>query len=207
MHLANNEISFKLLNNSKNILSTYGSTNLCDTIRYIYGKEIVDNITSFEKFNDIMSVHGYIGNAEISRGSRNSQSIFVNKRYVKSNLITAAVENAFKSFLTINKFPFFVIFLDIFPEYIDVNVHPQKTEIKFKHDKAVFKLVFDAVHSAIGDSLRGNFNITEENNENYSDQEMEKKTLKSGIYDFNRIVIDERDKEELEKTGSNSNRF
>jgi DNA mismatch repair protein MutL len=197
--LANNEISFKLINNGKNVLSTYGSTNSCDTIRYIYGKEVASNITNFEKFNDIMSVHGYIGNAEISRGSRNRQSIFVNKRYIKSSLITAAVENAFKSFLTINKFPFFVIFLDIFPEYIDVNVHPQKTEIKFQQDKAVFKIVFDAVHTAIGDSLRGNFNIEEENNENYSEKEMEKKTLKSGIYDFNRIVIDERDKEELEK--------
>jgi len=197
--LANNEISFKLLNNEKSILTTYGSTNPYDTIRYIYGKEVVENITSFEKFNDIMSVHGYIGNAEISRGSRNRQSIFVNKRYVKSSLITTAVERAFKSFLTINKFPFFIIFLDIFPEYIDVNVHPQKTEIKFQQDNAVFKIVFDAVHSAIGDSLRGNFNITEENYEIYNDKETEKKTLKSGIYDFNRIVIDERDKEELEK--------
>ncbi len=162
--LANNEISFKLLNNDKKVLSTYSSTNLSDTIRYIYGKEVVDNIISFEKFNDIMSVHGYIGKADISRGSRNRQSIFVNKRYIKSGLITAAVENAFKSFLTINKFPFFVIFLDIFPEYIDINVHPQKTEIKFQEDKAVFKIVFDAVHSAIADSLRGNFDIPEGNN-------------------------------------------
>ena len=197
--LANNEISFKLLSNDKKGLSTYSSTNLCDTIRYIYGKEVVGNITSFEKFNDIMSVHGYIGNAEISRGSRNRQSIFVNKRYVKSSLITAAVERAFKSFLTINKFPFFVIFLDIFPEYIDVNVHPQKTEIKFQEDKAVFKIVFDAVHTAIGDSLRGNFNVTEEDNENYSGKETPNNTLRSEIYDFNRIVIDERDKAELEK--------
>ena len=198
--LANNEISFKLVNNNKSVLSTYSSTNLCDTIRYIYGKEVVENITVFEKFNDIMSVHGYIGNAEISRGSRNRQSIFVNKRYIKSSLITAAVENAFKSFLTINKFPFFVIFLDIFPEYIDINVHPQKTEIKFQQDKAVFKIVFDAVHTALGNSLRGNFNITDENHENSSGIEIEKKTLRSEIYDFNRIVIDERDKQEIEKS-------
>lgn len=197
--LANNEISFKLMNNDKSVLSTFSSTNLSDTIRYIYGKEVVENITSFEKFNDIISVHGYIGNAVISRGSRNRQSIFVNKRYVKSSLITAAVENAFKSFLTINKFPFFVIFIDIFPEYIDINVHPQKTEIKFQQDKVVFKIVFDAVHVAIGDSLKGNFNITDENNEDQRDSETEKKTLRSGIYDFNRIVIDERDKEELDK--------
>ncbi|MEK6263702.1 MAG: DNA mismatch repair endonuclease MutL, partial [Clostridium sp.] len=145
------------------------------------------------------SVHGYIGNAEISRGSRNRQSIFVNKRYIKSALITAAVENAFKSFLTVHKFPFFVIFLDIFPEYIDINVHPQKTEIKFQQDKLVFKLVFDAVHTAIADSLRGNFDIPEDHVENYSGEETREKTLRSEIYDFNRIVIDEKDKEELEK--------
>ncbi|MCB2288306.1 DNA mismatch repair endonuclease MutL [Clostridium sp. CS001] len=195
--LANNEISFKLLSNDKKVISTYSSTNLSDTIRYIYGKEVVENIINFERYNDVMSVHGYIGNAQISRGSRNRQSIFVNKRYIKSSLITAAVENAFKSFLTVNKFPFFVIFLDIFPEYIDINVHPQKTEIKFQQDKAVFKLVFDAVHTAIGDSLRGNFNVTDENN---MDKEIEKNTIKKEIYDFNRIVIDEKDKEELEKS-------
>jgi len=198
--LANNEISFKLLNNDKKVLSTYSSTNLCDTIRYVYGKEVVDNITSFEKYNDIMSVHGYIGNAGISRGSRNRQSIFVNKRYVKSSLITAAVENAFKSFLTINKFPFFVIYLDIFPEFIDVNVHPQKTEIKFQQDKDIFKFVFGAVHTAIGDSLRGDFTKEEEGNENYSGSDIEKNTLKKDIYDFNKIVIDEKVKEDLEKS-------
>ncbi len=198
--LANNEISFKLLNNSKKVLSTYSSTNLCDTIRYIYGKEVVDNITSFERYNDIMSVHGYIGNAQISRGSRNRQSIFVNKRYIKSGLITAAVENAFKSFLTVHKFPFFVIFLDIFPEYIDINVHPQKTEIKFQEDKAVFKIVFDAVHTAIADSLRGNFDIPEGDKSHGSEKEIEENTLRKEIYDFNRTVIDEKDKEELEKS-------
>jgi DNA mismatch repair protein MutL len=198
--LANNEISFKLLSNDKKVLSTYSSTNPSDTIRYIYGKEVVDNIISFEQYNDIMSVHGYIGNAEISRGSRNRQSIFVNKRYIKSGLITAAVENAFKSFLTVNKFPFFVIFLDIFPEYIDINVHPQKTEIKFQQDKAVFKLVFDAVHTAIGNSLRGKFNMVEENNETNSDKENEKHTIRKDIYDFNRIIIDEMDRKELEKS-------
>lgn len=194
--LANNEISFKLLSNDKKVLSTYSSTNPSDTIRYIYGKEVVDNIISFEQYNDIMSVHGYIGNADISRGSRNRQSIFVNKRYIKSGLITAAVENAFKSFLTVNKFPFFVIFLDIFPEYIDINVHPQKTEIKFQQEKAVFKLVFDAVHTAIGNSLRGKFNVSEENN----DKEIEKHTIRNEIYDFNRIVIEDKDRKELEKS-------
>ncbi|RXM73824.1 DNA mismatch repair endonuclease MutL [Clostridium tetani] len=158
LSLANPDIAFKLINNGKTVLNTYGSGNLEDAIRVIYGKKTLENISYFESHSDIISVYGYIGNAELSRGSRNNQSIFVNKRYIKSGLITAAVENAFKSFLTINKFPFFVIFIDIFPEYIDVNVHPTKTEIKFKEDKIVFSFVFKTVHESIKKSLYKEFN-------------------------------------------------
>ena len=157
--LANPDISFKFVNNNKKGLNTYGTGKLIDAIRCVYGKSISENIIGIEKHNDIVSVHGYIGNSEISRGSRNNQSIFVNKRYVKNKLITAAVENAFKSFLTVNKFPFFIVFLDIFPEYIDVNVHPTKSEIKFRDDREIFKLIFDAVHEALRNSLKDSFNI------------------------------------------------
>lgn len=157
--LANSNVSFKLLNNGKKVLNTYGTGKLIDAVRFVYGKSISDNIISFEKHSDIVSVYGYVGNSEISRGSRNNQSIFVNKRYVKSKLITAAVENAFKSFLTVNKYPFFVVFLDIFPEFIDVNVHPTKSEIKFREDRGIFKLTFDAVHEALRDSLKSSFDI------------------------------------------------
>lgn len=155
--LANPGVSFKLFSNNKKTLTTYSSSNIVDTIRAIYGKVICENIIPFEKHSDTCSVHGYIGNSEISKGSRNTQSIFVNKRYIKSKLITAAVENAFKSFLTINKFPFFVVYLEIYPELIDVNIHPTKSEIKFKDDRDIFSLVFHAVHDAIRASLNSSF--------------------------------------------------
>ncbi|KYH35754.1 DNA mismatch repair protein MutL [Clostridium tepidiprofundi DSM 19306] len=157
--IVNSDISFKYYKNGKKSFITYANDNVLENIRILYGKEVYNNIISFEKHIDIASVHGYVGNAEISRGSRNRQSIFVNKRLIKSKLITAAVENAFKSFLTINKFPFFILFIDIFPEYIDVNVHPTKSEIKFQQDKVIFKLVFDAVHEALRNSLKESFNI------------------------------------------------
>lgn len=157
--LCNPDISFKLLNNGKKAVNTYGTSNLIDAVRSIYGKKVCDNIISFEKHFDIVSIYGYIGNSEISRGSRNNQSIFVNKRYIKNKLITAAVENAFKSFITINKHPFFILFLDVFPEYIDVNVHPTKSEVKFRDDRYVFKIVFDTIHEALRKSLKNSFNI------------------------------------------------
>ncbi|EDS77954.1 DNA mismatch repair protein hexb [Clostridium botulinum C str. Eklund] len=157
--LANNNISFKYYTNNKKTLMTYASSDVKNTIRSIYGKNIYENIISFEEHSDIVSVYGYIGNSEISRGSRNNQSIFVNKRYIKSGTITAAVENAFKSFSTVNKFPFFVLFVDIYPEFIDVNVHPTKSEVKFQDERIIYKVVFDAVHSALSTSIKDSFNI------------------------------------------------
>lgn len=160
--LANPNIAFTYINNNKKQFSTFGSGNVMDVIRNIYGKKIKENLIDFENHGDELSVYGYVGSSEISRGSRNNQSIYVNKRYIKSKLITAAVENAFKSFATINKFPFFVIFIDIYPELIDVNVHPTKAEIKFKDERALFKIVFDTVHQAIKNSIKESFILPEE---------------------------------------------
>ncbi|MDT8716391.1 DNA mismatch repair endonuclease MutL [Clostridium sp. 19966] len=164
--LCNPDKSFNLINNNKNVMHTYGTNNIVDVIRIIYGKTVSENIIYFENHNDTASVYGYIGNADITRGTRNHQSIFVNKRYIKSKLITAAVENALKSFLMINKFPFFVVFLDIYPEYIDVNIHPTKAEIKFKEDREIFKLVFDGVHSGLRESLKEKFELQLKNDIN-----------------------------------------
>ena len=96
-----------------------------------------------------MKIYGFIGKEIIARGSRNNESIFVNNRYIKNKTIVAAVENAFKSFSTISKFPFFVLFVDLPPEDIDVNIHPTKAEIKFKDERIVYKRVFDTVHHAL----------------------------------------------------------
>lgn len=157
--LSHNNISFRLINSGKKTINTYSTDKLIDTIREIYGKKVTDNVIYFERHSDLVSVHGYVGNAEISRGSRNNQSIFINNRYIKNRLITTAIENAVKSFTMINKFPFFVIFLDIFPEFVDVNVHPTKSEIKFRNEREIFKIVFDTVHEALREDLKDSFNI------------------------------------------------
>lgn len=157
--LSHNNISFKLINGGKRTITTYSTDKLIDTVREIYGKKIVDNVVYFERHSDLVSVHGYVGNAEISRGSRNNQSIFINNRYIKNKLITTAIENAVKSFTMINKFPFFVIFLDIFPEFVDVNVHPTKSEIKFRNEREIFKIIFDTVHEALRENIKDSFQI------------------------------------------------
>lgn len=171
--LSNKEISFKLVNNSKNVLHTFKTDNLKDTIRMLYGKNIAENIIYFENSLDVMTVYGYVGKEEIARGSRNNQSIFVNKRYVKNRSIQVAVEQAFKSFSTVNKFPFFILFIDIYPEFVDVNIHPSKAEVKFLNDREVFKCVFDAVHTALKNEVFDTFKIEgEEKKESPSFEEI-----------------------------------
>lgn len=162
--LANPKISFKLYNNHKKILHTFGNGDLKDVIRTIYGKSITDNILYYDDTSDLITVYGYVGTEEIARGSRNNQSIFVNKRYIKNRSIGIAVEQAFKSFSTVNKFPFFILFIEVYPEYVDVNIHPTKAEVKFNDERMIFKKIFSAVHTALKNEVFETFAIKEEEN-------------------------------------------
>jgi DNA mismatch repair protein MutL len=198
--LCNNGISFKLINNGKKVLQTYGNGNLKDVIRIIYGKNIADNLIYFESHSDTTSVFGYVGTSEISRGSRNNQSIFVNHRYIKSKLITAAVENAMKSFLTINKFPFFILFLDIYPELIDVNIHPTKAEIKFNDDRYIFKLIFDSVHQGMREALKYTFMVDTEEKKSFLPKESAVEEKSEPLFFHNVIYPSGRDSAEVSVT-------
>ena len=160
--IANSNISFKFYNSGKKVLQTYGNGNLKDVLRTVYGKTISNSLLYFENATDAYTIYGYIGKEDIARGSRNNQSIFVNNRYIKNKTIVAAVENAFKSFSTVNKFPFFTLFIEVYPELVDVNIHPTKAEVKFENERLLFKLIFDAVHKALKKDVFDSFSLPEE---------------------------------------------
>lgn len=166
--IAHPDISFKLINNGKKSLHTFGTGKLKDVLRTVYGKNISENLIYFEEAGDAVTIYGYIGKEEIARGSRNNQSIFVNGRYIKHKTVVAAVEQAFKSFSTCNKFPFFVLFIEVYPELVDVNIHPTKAEIKFTDDRMIFKKVFDTVHKALKEDIFEDFKLPEEENTKYT---------------------------------------
>lgn len=204
--LANPDVSFKLFNNNKKILNTYGNGKLIDVIRTIYGKSTAENLIYFEEHKDTASVYGFIGNDTLARASRNNQSLFVNKRYVKNRSLTVAVENAFRSFNVTGKFPFFVLFIDTYPELIDVNIHPTKSEIKFKDERFIFKVVFDAVHSAMREYVKDTFTLPEEEEKKFEalkeeviqeslDKEMS--TLEKLKENINYKVSEDKRKEEI----------
>jgi len=187
--LANPKVSFKLYNNHKKILHTFGNGDLNDVIRTIYGKSITDNILYYDDTSDLITVYGYVGKEEIARGSRNNQSIFVNKRYIKNRSLAIAVEQAFKSFSTVSKFPFFILFIEVYPEYIDVNIHPTKAEVKFNDERMIFKKIFGAVHTALKNEVFETFAIKEE----------EEITNNSTIPSFEEITFKIKEEEEKVK--------
>lgn len=125
----------------------------------------------FEHSEDTLTLYGYIGKEVIARGSRNNQNIFVNGRYIKNRTLVVAVENAFKSFSTVNKFPFFILFIEVYPENIDVNIHPSKAEIKFKDERLIFKKVFDTVHEALRNEIFKEFEVKKDENTNFKKDE------------------------------------
>ena len=169
--ISNPDISFTLTANGKNMLHTYGNGKIEDVMRNIYGKTILENVSYFQGANDTLTIHGYIGSEEISRGSRNNQSIYINGRYIKNKTITAAVETAFKSFATVNKYPFFIINVETYPEFVDVNIHPTKAEVKFKDERELFKIIFDTVHNKLKENVRSSF--MEEDTDRESEEKLE----------------------------------
>ncbi|NFF80645.1 DNA mismatch repair endonuclease MutL [Clostridium botulinum] len=200
--LSNPNISFKLFNNGKKIIHTYGNGNMKDVIRTIYGKSIVENVLYFEDTSDIATIYGYVGKEDIARGSRNNQSIFVNSRYIKNRSLGIAVEQAFKSFSTVSKFPFFILFIEIYPEYIDVNIHPTKSEVKFNDERFIFKRIFSAVHTSLKEEVFNTFSIPEEEQEkvklntNHLSQKNICSTL--GNNSINKHIYDEKHKIETD---------
>lgn len=147
--LSHPNISFRYKANEKSYFITKGDGDLKSAILSIYGKEIYNNIIYLNSSVDFIRIEGYVGNSTIARASRTHQSIFINGRYIKNKTITAAVETAFKSMLTINKFPFFILNVYVNPEFIDVNVHPSKLEIKFQDEQMVFKAVYKSVKDVL----------------------------------------------------------
>jgi len=147
--LANPNIAIKLINGNKTIIQTTGTGDLKNVIYGIYGKDVAEGIKEVSyKYEDI-KVEGVVGKPEIARNNRSYQLFFVNKRFIKDKTLTAATEQAFKGLLTIGKYGFLILNIEIEPKKIDVNVHPSKLEIRWTEEQKVFKAVYHAIREGL----------------------------------------------------------
>lgn len=147
--LSNPSVSIKFINNGKMIYHSIGDGELCSAIYSVYGKEIIAHLIKMNAVFHDVHVWGYIGTAEISRSNRNYQSLFINGRYVKNKEIVKAIELAYHSVLPINQFPFYVLHMSIPTNHLDVNVHPNKTEVRLFHEREIVDGLVQNVRDAI----------------------------------------------------------
>lgn len=149
MSLSHPEISFKFIHNNKNKIYTSGNGNIKDIIYHIYGKDVAKALIPIEAQDQEIFLKGWIGKPHISRGNRNYESYFINGRYIKSPLIYRAIEEAYKTFTMVHKYPFVCLDLQIPPELLDVNVHPTKMEIRFRNGNDIYELLVASIRQAL----------------------------------------------------------
>ena len=147
--LSHPEISFKLISDETTKFITPGDGDLYSAIYATLGRDFAKALTTVAGIHGDISVGGYISNHGESRGSRSGQYFFVNNRAIQSTQIMAALEQAFKSYMPPKRFPAAVLKIEVPPKFVDVNVHPAKTEIKFADDRKIFEAVYSAVLSSL----------------------------------------------------------
>lgn len=145
MILSHPDVSFKFILNGQVKLQSSGNGNIKDIVYHIYGREIAASLFEVKEENELFSVSGYIGKPQISRGNRNYETYFINGRYIKSNLLSKAIEEAYKPFLMQHQYPFTVLYFQINSELLDVNVHPTKMELRFSNQQQIYEQLVHAI--------------------------------------------------------------
>ena len=147
--LSHPEVAIKLICDGAVKLETSGDGKIESAIYSVFGKDFVKRMIKVDSEIEGIRVKGYIGRSDNVKGNRNYQNFFLNGRYVKSRTASAAIEQAFVSYIPPEKFPACVLDIILNPAAVDVNVHPSKLEVKFSNEKAVFEAVYYTVRSAL----------------------------------------------------------
>lgn len=147
--LSHPEISFKFINNGQIKLHTTGNMRLKDIIYNVYGRDITANLLEVSAKAGSTEISGFIGKPLICRGNRAYENYFINGRYIRSGIITKAIEEAYKNFIMVHKYPLTVLHFKIDTSLIDVNVHPTKMEIRFNNNEEIYRLVYHAIRQAL----------------------------------------------------------
>ena len=150
--LSHPEISFRFIRDGKQVFTTNGDGNLQNVCFSAFGKDFSNGLLEVNSAVGNVSVKGLATPPFNCRGSRGMQYFFVNGRSVKNGTITAAFENAYKNSVMVGKFPGGVLFIELPPALVDVNVHPSKIEVRFSDERAIFDAVYHSVKSALNES-------------------------------------------------------
>ncbi len=139
MVLSHPDIAFKFIMNGQVKLQSSGNGNQKEIIYHIYGRDITGGLLPLSAENELFAVEGFIGKPQISRGNRTYETYFINGRYIKSSLLSRAIEEAYKPFLMQHQYPFTVLYFKIDSDLLDINVHPTKMELRFSNQQQIYQ--------------------------------------------------------------------
>ena len=143
------DISIRFIHNNQNRLHTSGNNNIKDIIYTIFGREVAGNLLPVDAVGEAVKITGYVGKPVIARSSRHFENYFINGRYIKSGIVSKAIEEAYKPFMMQHKFPFVLLHFAIEPEFLDVNVHPTKMELRFRDGEGIYTMIRDTISQAL----------------------------------------------------------
>ncbi len=146
--LSHPKLSFKLLN-GVDIVFDYPSGSLQNRVRHVFGENMPDALVPVEENTELISVHGYVGKPSLLKKNRGEQYLFLNSRFITNKNINHAVFTAYENILEKGDYPFFLLFIEIDPERIDVNIHPSKLEAKFDDEKDVYNFILSVVRKSL----------------------------------------------------------
>lgn len=149
MALANLNVAFELINDSKTVFRSVGNNSIKDLIYILYGKDLKDNVTDVNYNSGNIEITGVIGNTFIARDNRKDQIFFLNGRNIKNPILTNSTDQAFKGSIGIGKYGFAILNIKMPADYYDVNVHPTKRDVRFKNEDEVYKAVYHAIKSTM----------------------------------------------------------
>ena len=166
--LSKPHISFKFINGRDVKFHTSGNNDLREIVYRIYGKDTADALILIDYTTERMHLTGYLGKPVLNRASRGFENYFLNGRYIKSKVISGAIEEGYKEFLMQHKFPFTVLHIETKPEQVDVNVHPTKMDVRITGEKEFYEDIRLAVYNALKESeLIPEVALTEEKQEKF----------------------------------------
>ena len=147
--LGNPNISIKLIKNGKIVLNSSATDNFSNHIYSILGKEFATNLIEFDLENDNFKIKGFISNNKLYRSNRFHQYIYINNRYVKNIDISKAIEKHYYTLIPLNRFPVFILYIDIDPSLVDINIHPKKNEVKLSNDNLLIEYLSEAIEDKL----------------------------------------------------------
>lgn len=147
--LSHPEVSFRLIRDTRETLNTPGDGKVQSAIHAVYGREFFTTLTAIDYALDGIKIKGYVCKPSAARANRSMQQFFINGRYIKSKTIMAAMEEAYKGSIVVQKYPSGIMYIDIPLNVVDVNVHPAKIEVRFENERLIFSAIYSGVREAL----------------------------------------------------------